>query len=73
MNMETDINLTKKKRVIFWLYLTAILFFSITVTILSAKSWNPTQGFLKTDNYYYAYQVAQEWQKGTDDARQDLS
>jgi hypothetical protein len=65
MNMETDFNLTKKKRIIFWLYLFATLSFAITITILASKSWNPTQDFLKTDSYYYSYQVALDWQKGT--------
>lgn len=65
MNIETDINLTKKKRIIFWLYLLAILIFAITLTILAAKSWQATSEFVITDNYYYAYQVAQDWKLGT--------
>lgn len=64
MNMETDVNLTKKKKIIFWVYLLAILIFAITVTILAAKSWQATSDFVGTDNYYYAYQVAQDWQLG---------
>jgi hypothetical protein len=62
--METDVNLTKKKRIIFWIYLFAVLCFAITVTVLAAKSWSPTQAFISTDSYYYAYQVAKDWQKG---------
>ena len=35
---------------------------------IESVAWNPTQGFLKTDNYYYyAYRVAQNWQKDTTD------
>lgn len=64
MNIETDVNLTKKKRIIFWVYLLTILAFFIVITVLSAKSWTPTQQFLSTDNYFYANQVANEWQKG---------
>lgn len=65
MNIETDVNLTKKKRIIFWVYLAALLVFAIVITILAAKSWEATSDFVATDNYYYAYQVAQDWQLGT--------
>ena len=57
-------NLTKKKRIIFWAYLFAILCFAIAVTVLAAKSWNATKDFTATDSYYYSFQVAQDWQKG---------
>jgi hypothetical protein len=65
MNVETDINLTKKKRIIFWVYLSTILAFFITITILSAYSYMPTKQFTATDNYYYASQVASDWQNGS--------
>jgi multidrug resistance efflux pump len=64
MNVETDVNLTKKKRIIFWIYLLTILLFFIAITILAVYSWTPTKTFLSTDNYYYANQVAKEWQMG---------
>ena len=65
MNIETDVNLTKKKRIIFWAYLFALLAFSITATVLAAKSWSATAEFVNTDSYYYSYQVAQDWKLGT--------
>lgn len=65
MNVETDINLTKKKRIIFWAYLFALLAFAVAITVLAAKSWAPTKAFVANDSYYYAYQVAQDWQLGT--------
>jgi len=64
MNIETDVNLTKKKRIIFWVYLFTILAFFIATTVLAVNSWTPTNQFLTTDNYYYANQVANEWQEG---------
>lgn len=64
MNIETDVNLTKKKRIIFWAYLFTILCFAIVITIMAAKSWQATQDFTSTDNYYYSYQVAQDWKLG---------
>jgi hypothetical protein len=67
MNIETDINLTKKKRIIFWVYLCTIIAFFIAITLLSVYSYIPTKNFISTDNYYYAYQVAQDWQKGIQD------
>lgn len=65
MNMETDVNLTKKKRIIFWVYLLAIIIFAIALTVLTAKSWAVTSNFITTDDYYYAYQVSKDWQLGT--------
>jgi uncharacterized membrane protein YkgB len=65
MNMETDVNLTKKKKIVFWVYLLGITIFAIAVTVLAAKSWSVTSGFISTDDYYYASQVAQDWQLGT--------
>ena len=73
MNIETDVNLTKKKRIIFWAYLFAILCFAITVTVLAAKSWQATTAFTSTDSYYYAFQVAQDWKLGTFPQIQALS
>lgn len=64
MNIETDVNLTKKKRMIFWIYLCTVLAFFVAVTVLTAYSYMPTKSFTGTDNYYYAYQVARDWQKG---------
>jgi hypothetical protein len=65
MNIETDLNLTKKKRIIFWAYLFAILCFSLALTVLAAKSWEATRDFTSTDSYYYAFQVVQDWKLGT--------
>ena len=64
MNIETDVNLTKKKRIIFWAYLFAILCFIIACTVMGAKSYQVTKDFVNTDSYYYAYQVGLDWQKG---------
>ena len=64
MNVETDVNLTKKKRVIFWVYLCTVLAFFIAITILSVYSYLPTKAFMSTDNYYYANQVVNDWQTG---------
>jgi len=64
MNIETNVNLTKKKRVIFWVYIFTILIFLITIAILSSKSWTPTIEFVKTESYYYASQVANDWKRG---------
>ena len=69
MNIETDVNLTKKKRIVFWVYLFAILCFAIVITILAAKSWQATKKFTGTDSYYYAYQVTQDWKLGIDCTR----
>ena len=65
MNIETDINLTRKKRIVFWAYLFALLCFCVACTILASKSWTETRDFTSTDSYYYAYQVGQDWQLGT--------
>lgn len=64
MNIETDVNLTKKKRIIFWVYLSSILAFLVVITVLSVKSYQPTKDFIATDNYFYARQVANDWQTG---------
>jgi hypothetical protein len=64
MNIETDVNLTKKKRIIFWVYLFTILAFFTTITILSVYSYIPTKNFVSTDNYFYANQVANDWSTG---------
>ena len=64
MNIETDVNLTKKKRIIFWAYLLAILCFVTACTVLGAKSWQVTSDFVNTDSYYFAFQVGTDWQKG---------
>lgn len=64
MNIETDVNLTKKKRIIFWVYLASILAFLVVITVLSVKSYQPTKEFIATDSYYYARQVANDWQTG---------
>lgn len=65
MNLETDVNLTKKKRIIFWVYLLAILIFAVAITVLAAKSWIATSNFISTDSYYYAYQVSNDWREGS--------
>jgi hypothetical protein len=64
MNIETDVNLTKKKRIIFWAYLCTTLAFFLAVTLLSAYAYIPTNNFTSTDNYYYANQVANDWATG---------
>lgn len=63
--METDVNLTKKKRIVFWVYLLAIMIFAIACTVLAAKSWTVTNDFVTTDDYYYAFQVSEDWKLGT--------
>ena len=65
MNIETDVNLTKKKRIVFWAYLFAILCFVIACTVLAAKSLKVASDFVNTDSYYYAFQVGKDWQLGT--------
>jgi ABC-type phosphate transport system permease subunit len=65
LNVETDVHLTKKKRIVFWVYLIAIFIFVLLTTFLILYSWTPFQQFKTTDQYYFANQVANEWKKGT--------
>ena len=65
MNAETNANLTRKKRIIFWVYLGTILAYLVAVSVLTGLSYIPTKGFLNTDHYYYANQVTSEWKAGT--------
>jgi hypothetical protein len=59
------VNLTKKKRIIFWVYLCTVLAFFIAITIMTVYAYVPTKNFTSTDNYYYANQVANDWKTGT--------
>lgn len=64
MNAETNANLTRKKRIVFWVYLGTILAYVVAVSVITGLSYQPTKGFLSTDYYYYANQVTQEWKTG---------
>jgi hypothetical protein len=65
------VNLSRKKRIVFWAYLLAVLCFCIALTVLAAKSWAATREFVSSDNYYYGFQVSQDWHLGTAFPMQD--
>lgn len=59
-----DPNLSKKKKIVFWVYLFALLGFIIVVLTLVSKAYDPVKQHLLSDDFYYANQVVSEWNKG---------
>jgi hypothetical protein len=59
-----DPNLSKKKKIIFWVYLLALLGFIAAVLSLVSKAYDPVKQHLLSDDYYFANQVVSEWNKG---------
>lgn len=57
-------NLLRKKKIIFWLYLVCLLAFIISVLTLVSKSYDPVQKHLSSDNFYFSNQVVHEWNVG---------
>ena len=59
-----DPNLSKKKKIVFWLYLAALLAFIVAVLTLVSKAYDPVREHLLSDNFYFSNQVVSEWNKG---------
>ena len=56
--------MSKKKKIIFWLYLLCLLAFIVSVITLVSKAYDPVKKHLSSDNFYFSNQVVNEWNLG---------
>ena len=59
-----DPHVSKKKKIIFWLYLLCLLAFIVSVLTLISKAYDPVLKHLSSDNFYFSNQIVNEWKLG---------
>ena len=59
-----DSHLSRKKKMVFWIYLFTLLAFITAVLSSIVSSYDPVKKFMQSDNFYFSNQIVYEWNQG---------